>query len=172
MGYTTDFTRKVKVSPPLNEDEISFLEDFNRQRHFKRHGGPLSLASDKPAEAIDYNSTPPEIPGLWMQWIPADEGASIVWDGNEKFYYSEEWMRFLIEYLFSDKAKEYIAYWGSIDGADPRLKNFTCNHVFTGTIYAQGEIKEDKWKLRVRNNEVSAIYCKNNPHAPKAQATP
>lgn len=171
MGYTTDFTRHVKVSPPLNEDEISFLEDFNRQRHFKREGGPLSLTKDSAKEALDYNNTHPEIPGLWMQWVSNEDGNFIHWDGNEKFYNSPKWMEFLIDYLFSEKAREYVTYWASVEGADPRLKNFTFNHIFNGTIYAQGEIKEDKWRLRVKNNEVTVVYNKNNPHNPENYTT-
>ena len=39
MGYTTDFWGSVTIEPPLNEHEVSFLNDFAHTRRMARHKG-------------------------------------------------------------------------------------------------------------------------------------
>ena len=155
MGYHTDFTGEVKVSPPLNLDEQSFLSDLNETRRMKRTKGPLFVAGGDNSSALDVingNTSDPTQPGLWCKWEPADSGHVIRWDGAEKFYDSEEWMRYLIDNLLSEKGREYVEKHHS---GDPRLNRFTFDHVVNGTIEAQGEIDEDKWLLIVKNNVVT-----------------
>lgn len=155
MGYHTDFSGVVSVTPPLNADEQSFLEDFNRSRRMKRVKGPLFVLGNDDSrvlDVIDGNRPDPTQPGLWCKWEPADDGHIIQWDGAEKFYDSEEWMRFLIDNLLSEKGKEYVDKYHS---GDPRLNRFTFNHTVNGMIEAQGEIEDDKWVLVVKDNVVS-----------------
>ena len=74
---------------------------------------------DHEPDIIDYNSPPKGQPGLWCQWVPTHDGKFIVWDGNEKFYNSAEWMTYLIEHFIGDrpKAKKEL----------PFLQGHTCN---------------------------------------------
>lgn len=156
MGYTTDFTGKVKVEPALNADEISFLNDFNNTRHMHRVRGPLfapaDLGAGKDLDVIDGNSPDPSQPGLWCQWVPSSDGKSISWDENEKFYCSAEWMTYLIDNLLSETGRAYVEKHHS---GDTRLDNFTFNHVVNGVIKAQGEDPQDRWNLIAKSNAVT-----------------
>lgn len=156
MGYTTDFTGEITVTPPLNASEISFLYDFNNSRRVDRKSGPLVVSGgpnpkyDDP-DIRNYNNPPADQPGLWCQWEATNEGESIEWDGNEKFYYADLWMKYLVDNLFGPQARAYI---NQHVGEDPRLKDFTCDHVLEGQIQAQGEDPDDRWVLVVEKNVV------------------
>lgn len=160
MGYTTFFSGSVTVTPPLNEDEISFLEDFNKTRRMHRANGPLFVGGegwhkhDNPDEVYDSNRPDPDQPGLWCQWIPSEDGAEIEWDEGEKFYDSADWMHYIVHQLLAPTARPYIDQHVK---EDPRLKSFTCDHVVDGEIYAEGEESDDRWKLKVTNNVVEVV---------------
>lgn len=156
MGYHTEFEGEIRVDPPLNADEQSFLEDFIETRHMNRVKGPLHIStgynSFSDLDVIDGNNPDSTKPGLWCKWETADNGHVIRWSGAEKFYDSEEWMQYLIDNLFSKSGKKYVTLHHS---GDARLNNFTFNHVFNGMIEAQGEEPTDKWILVVKDNVVS-----------------
>lgn len=117
MGYTTTFDGFVSVRPKLNEEEIQRLKDFSKERH----GGNID----------NYSG----FPGLYCQWVPSQDGTEIIWDGNEKFYDSVEWMQYIIDKMFP-------------------------THKFSGVIYAQGEETGDVWDLIVKNNVASVKKVK------------
>lgn len=149
MGYTTDFDGQIDVVPPLNEAEIAFLNKFAGTRRMDCEQGPYYVdrsgfaGQDDDPKVRDHNHPPEGQPSLWCQWVPADEGDAIVWDGNEKFYESPEWMAYLIEHFI---------------GKNPKAKSelpFLQGHVLNGTISAQGEEPSDMWLLHVKDNVVS-----------------
>ena len=151
MGYTTQFRGQVMIEPPLSADEVSYLKKFAETRRMDRANGPYYvdgsglLGQAHEHDVRDYNSPPEGQPGLWCQWVPTDDGSAIEWDGNEKFYYSEEWMRYLIEHFI---------------GSNPLAKSqlpFLQPHVLNGEILAQGEDMDDRWKLVVKDNVVTRI---------------
>ena len=152
MGYTTDFSGQVNVDPPLNQAEIEYLNKFNRTRRMKRGKGPYFVdgsgwyGQGLDADVTDYNNPPAGQPGLWCQWRPTDDGTAIEWDGGEKFYNSVEWMEYLIEHFLKPGAV-----------AANELSFLQANHVLNGTIKAQGEDMDDRWKLVVTDNVVSTI---------------
>lgn len=182
MGYTTEFQGEIRIDPPLNDDEISFLNDLAGTRRMMRKLGPLFVGGSgfygqgDDADIIDSNTpsgerldrwswrTPVEgwikyyeengQPGLWLQWRPNDDGTALRWDGGEKFYNSEEWMRYLIDKLLSPMAGDYLIQHGR---EDERLSSFTYDHTLNGVIHAQGEEDDDMWKLVVENNVVTAM---------------
>jgi hypothetical protein len=158
MGYTTDFDGEFTVSPPLNAEEISYLKDFSGTRRMDRENGPFFVKGEGqfgqgggPDTIRNHNAPDVTQPGLWCQWVPTEDGTAIVWDGNEKFYESARWIKYLIDNLFSPKA---AANREAIIAADERGANFTFNHIVNGTVYAQGEDPDDKWLLLVKDNEV------------------
>lgn len=159
MGYTTDFMGSISVEPPLNESEISFLQDLSQTRRMGRVKGPLYVGGETAAgggyskDIHDYNEPPEDQPSLWLQWVPTEDGTAIEWDGNEKFYYSEEWMTYIIDNLFASSARDYVSRHHT---GDKRLNDFTFNHVFNGSIIAQGEDPSDRWKLIVTDNTVTS----------------
>lgn len=178
MGYTTDFYGQIDITPPLNEHEASYLQEFNRSRRMERTFGPYFVKGDGdfgqgngPDTILGYNSSHNEQPGLWCQWVPGDgytatdSGHKVVdygcleWDQGEKFYQSAEWMKYLIDHFLKPNAmlQERLKNgWFEQNGypVDERFAHFTFDHVLNGEIEAQGEDHGDRWYLIVENNIV------------------
>jgi hypothetical protein len=149
MGYTTEFSGRIAVVPPLSADEIAYLNKFGKTRRMTRKSGPYTVdgtglhgqdtsdgdvIADEPSEGQ---------PGYWCQWVPTDDGTAIEWDGGEKFYESEEWMRYIIEHFL---APTHICPLPILTG-----------HICNGSILAQGEEITDRWQLIVADNVVSTV---------------
>lgn len=163
MGYTTDFSGSVTVSPPLNEAEQTYLRKFSDTRRMDRERGPYFVDGTGPfgqgndPDIRDHNRQPQEQPGLWCQWVPSDGGGGIEWNGAEKFYDSEEWMRYLIDtFLKPGCTVEREMEDGQLpDEIAAYFADFTFDHVCNGEIEADGEDPDDFWLLRVVDNEVT-----------------
>ena len=146
MGYTTDFNGGFGITPTLSPAMRKFLMKFNEVRHMKRrlperqHGvegeffvdGGGDYGQDQDATIIDYNVPPRTQPELWCQWRPNDDGTAIEWDGGEKFYEYEAWLRYLIDKVLAPN-----------------------KYVLNGAVLWQGEDIEDRGKLIVKNNKVT-----------------
>lgn len=170
MGYSTDFWGEVRIDPPLNASEKSYLQDFASTRRMKRENGPYFVKAtgfmgQGPDEDVqEYNGPDITQPGLWCQWVPTEDGSALEWDGGEKFYSSVEWMKYLINAFLSSEAKlktdlEEGAFEAQAWPVDERFKDFTFDHVVNGEIDAQGEDLDDRWKLTVEDNEVRTFYA-------------
>ena len=149
MGYNTDFEGKINIEPVLNDEGREFLQKFAGTRRMDRKNGPyfvdgkgfMGQANDD--DVISHGNPPEGQPSLWCQWVPSEDGDAIVWDGEEKFYESPEWMAYLIKHFL---------------GTNPLAKSdlpFLQGHILNGTISAQGEESDDMWLLHVRDNVVS-----------------
>lgn len=143
MGYTTEFSGKIEISPPLNQEEINFINAFSQTRHMTREENEYFIDTNGDGKVIDYNTPPKGVPGLWCQWVVTEDGKFIEWDGNEKFYNAVKWMEYIIDHFIASCAiaKEHLPFLQA---------NHTCN----GKIFAQGEEIDDRWTLVVRNNVV------------------
>ena len=145
MGYTTTFTGRIEISPPLDSAEIDFLLEFADHRRMHRRSGPYGMTDGyNNPDVIDYNEEHPGQPSLWCQWIPTEDGTAIEWDEGEKFCGAEEWMRYLIDHFLKPGCHAI--------GQVPGIKG---GHVCNGTIDAEGEEQGDVWKLVVENNVVT-----------------
>lgn len=82
---------------------------------------------------IDYNREPAGVPGLWLQWVPTEDGTAIKWDEQEKFYDYVAWLKFLIEH--------FLASWG---------------YILNGRVNWQGHDMDDRGVIIVENNIVMA----------------
>lgn len=174
MGYTTEFSGAVTIEPPLNEAEVSFLNDFRGTRRMKRSGGPYFVKGngyagqdDGPDVIQDHNYPPDGQPGLWCHWEATLDGHSILWDGGEKFYDSAEWMSYIINHFLKPNA---VASFDLIASArqDARFLDFTFDHVVNGVIDAEGEDNSDVWRLIVEDNIVktsTATFSFSEPTA-------
>ena len=149
MGYTTDFSGTFKVEPPLNQEEIAFLNKFSRTRRMECKQGPyyvdrggLAGQDHDDKEITDYNSPPQGQPGLWCDWVASDDGTEIEWDGGEKFYHADKWIEYLIEHFVgpNPKAKSHLT--------------FIQPHVISGTVDAAGEVPDDRWRMVVTDSVV------------------
>jgi hypothetical protein len=146
MGYTTEFSGQISINPPLNEQEIEYLCDFCATRHMERGKGiyyvDASHGHGDNSDVPDYNNNG-KLPGLWCHWVSTDDGTALEWDEGEKFYNAEEWMRFVIDHFLRPG---HLAPMEFLQG-----------HTLNGSILAQGEDINDRWRLIVENNEVSRI---------------
>lgn len=149
MGYTTEFEGSISVDPPLSAEEIEFLTKFAGTRRMYRTKGPYFVHGSGYAgqgeddDILNHNRPPAGQPELWCKWVPTEDGAAIEWSGEEKFYKSAEWMKYLIDHFI---------------GSSPLAKSelpFLQGHVCNGYIDAQGEETSDRWRLFVVNNVVS-----------------
>lgn len=169
LGYTTSFYGQIDIEPPLNEHEVSYINDFSGSRRMKRTGGPYiadpgdsygqyGSGHEPKDEILEYNYPPDGQPGLWCQWVVTSDGKSIQWNGGEKFYDSPEWMSYLINHFLREGAeasKLKPDRFGRTPALpDERFKHFTFDHNLNGDIEAEGEDPGDRWMLVVRNNEV------------------
>lgn len=130
------------------------IVDYNRANGEKK----LILSQLRDAGAWVYEDVvddginePDGQPGLWLQWVPSDDGTCLAWDDGEKFYHPAEWMKYLVTKLLAPSARAYIERHKA---EDPRLAHFTCDHVCNGQIEADGEDPDDRWMLLVQDNVV------------------
>lgn len=162
MGYTTDFDGNLTIEPPLNADQVAYINQFSETRRVKRDEtitetlpDPLRIAvglpvgkdggyyvggsgfrgsNHKQPGIVSYNQAPIEQPGLWCQWVVSDSGDSLEWDGGEKFYKYVSWLEYLIEHFFTP--------WG--------VK-------LNGQIRWQGESPDDRGVIHVRDSVVCDV---------------
>lgn len=65
MGYTTEFTGSIAITPPLNPEEIAYLNKFSDTRRMDREKGPYfvdgtdEFGQGKDPDIHNYNSPPP-----------------------------------------------------------------------------------------------------------------
>lgn len=174
MGYTTDFTGHVTVEPPLNEHEAAYLTAFADSRRFRRVSGPYRTDSDeyRGPDTVDYNEAPEGQPGLWCDWAPTDDRAGIEWDGTEKFYNADQWMAYLIDTFLTPGATLQRELVNRVEGRyyAPEFEHFTFDHVVNGTILAEGEDADDRWRLVVTNNVVERVEVDIADGDPAVQA--
>lgn len=163
MGYQTEFTGHVDVTPPLNQHEVAYLRHFANTRRMARTLGPYFVegggyhGQDHEPDIEDYNRPPQGQPNVWCKWEPTDDGTRIEWNGMEKFYAAEEWMRYLVDhFLRPDAVAQRLGDGGETFGY---FEHFTFDHVVNGVIEAEGEDPGDTWKLIVKDNEVSGIHA-------------
>lgn len=146
MGYSTEYMGRVTFQKKLDEETATFLKKFASTRRMKRTGLPKKygvdgeyyvdgkgpMGQDTDETVVDQNRPPRTQPGLWCQWIPTKDLMGLEWDGGEKFYNGYKWMKYILERILAPKG--YVA---------------------NGVIEAQGEDMNDRWTLKVINNEVS-----------------
>lgn len=164
MGYSTEFEGSFAVTPGLSQEHIDYLYTFSDTRRMKRDpeilkdfpdplrevvGLPLGIdgeffisgkgssGQDKDKSVIDYNEPPSTQPGLWCQWIPANGGNSIEWDGNEKFYDYIGWIKYIIA--------NFMKPWG---------------YSLNGTVKWRGKSFDDIGKIVITDNVVQVHNIK------------
>jgi len=159
MGYTTTFRGRIEINPPLNEEEIRFINNFSATRRMDRKKGPYYCGTgfcgqDREPDVVDYNEPPKGQPGLWCQWISTSNGKALVWDGCMKFYNSAEWMKYVIDHFLKPKCKAI---------GQPYAKGIIYGgHVLNGRITAKGEDRGDRWELIVTDNKVTTKKLKKD----------
>ncbi|MGR3938428.1 hypothetical protein [Streptomyces sp. BRA346] len=165
MGYTTTFTGRVTICPPLNPHEIAYLRSFSGTRRMDRTRGPYVIdGSGAFGQGLDkditnYNGPPAGQPGLWCEWVPNDYGTALTWSGGEKFYSAASWMEYLIDTFLKPDADLAAELRAPVRGRTypPEFERFTFDHEVNGVIVAQGEDPNDLWDIRVSDNAVVTV---------------
>ena len=162
MGYSTDFSGSIQITPPLNPQEVAFINQFADTRRMDRKLGPYFIDQDgnygqnHKADILDYNSPPEGQPGLWCQWEAELDGSCLKWNGAEKFYNSSDWMAYLLEHFICEVPAAKLI--------DPdTLGWLPGGHTASGVIYALGEEYEDAWRLIVEDGHVFTQAAENLP---------
>lgn len=165
MGYTTQFDGEFTLDKPLAPEHKAYLDALATTRRMKRNpaitatfpdpvreaaglplgddaefyvGSTASFGQDRTPDVVDYNDTPSDQPGLWLQWIPDEKGSVIEWDGNEKFSFYVEWLEYLIAKLLTP--------WG---------------YKLSGEVGWSGEGSSDHGVIYVNGDKVEAVADTN-----------
>lgn len=164
MGYTTEFTGSIAIEPPLNEHELAYLKRFSATRRMERKRGPYYCGTgyagqDHEPDVTDYNRPCADQPGKWCQWEPSEDGRELAWNGVEKFYYSLEWMAYLIDTFLAPGARLAGELASPTEGwyYAPEFAHFTFDHVLNGVIDAAGEEEGDVWQIVVTDGVVTYV---------------
>lgn len=151
MGYSTDFTGEIAIDPPLNAQEIEYLNAFSTTRH---HDGkdPYAVSNDLGMPKTipsGYNITGLGKPGLWCNIVPTHDGHLLVWNGSEKSYDMTAWMKYIITHFLGHAPVAKIR--------EPERFAFLQGHSLNGVLEAQGEEHDDRWELIVEDNIVKVV---------------
>ncbi len=158
MGYETIFKGSFYFNKSPSEKLKTYINSFSKTRHMKRDpeiikkidlnwkehcfNGILGIEgsyyikenTENDNSILNYNTPPSEQPGLWCDWI-INECGNLCWDGIEKFYSYDIWLKYLIEHFFKSE-----------------------NLILNGEVRFEGQDSEDKGFIIVKNNIVSKIY--------------
>ena len=106
--------------------------DQNQAPGLPSYGNPLDFDawSRQKEAAIADNAQP----GLWCQWVPGEDGATLEWDQGEKFSEYVAWIRYLI--------RNMLKPWG---------------YSLNGEVSWLGEDADDRGVIYCCNNEVEAV---------------
>ena len=159
MGYTTTFEGEFRLDRPLSAEQCAYLNAFSDTRRMRRDPAappPCPIRSAKPSGSPSGRRGPgssvePDSPGrtgridprlqqtaegpagTLVPVGPGGDGATLRWNGAEKFYAYTEWLKYLIEH--------FLAPWGC------RVR---------GTVRWSGEDPEDVGMIIVDDNAVRA----------------
>ena len=122
----------------MNRDEGPYFVD-----------GPGFMGQDRTPGVKNFNSPPNLQPSLWCQWTPTSDGGGLEWDQGEKAYDMAEWLEYLIDHFLKPSA------YASRGDVASQFKDFTFDHVVSGTVNAYGEAPDDFWRIVVKDNKVS-----------------
>lgn len=81
-----------KLEPDFNDKEYHDVLYANPYDHEKRKAFEFEKYG-----CVDLNEVNPGMPSFYCQWIPTEDCQGIEWDGGEKFYSAEKWLKYIIE---------------------------------------------------------------------------
>jgi hypothetical protein len=144
MGYSTDFYGSFVTDKPVDDETYNLLYGLATTRRMVRNVDPIygvdgefyidgmgDYGQDRDASIVDYNRPPRTQPGLWCQWLIQEDRRTIEWDGGEKFYEYDNWIRYIVAEIL-----------------EPR------GYILNGRVKWQGEYREDYGEIRIENNRV------------------
>jgi hypothetical protein len=147
MGLHTSYLGHIAIDPPLAWQEVQFLQSFGHTRHWDSGDALLRIAAhpsgDEPSDDIDaYNRPAPGMPGLWCPWTVCQDGCCLRWDGAEKPYGAEQWLRYLLEMFLRPGAAAAGTEVASAHG-------LTCDHRLDGVVVGERQETGELFSLEV-----------------------
>lgn len=173
MGYTTDFTGKLKVLEKVSPDFFNYINRFNNVRHMKRNPkiikalyntwflqcfdgelgpeGDFFIMNDNicgqthDKSIVDYNMPPSNQPGLWCQWKLETVNPLSV-DNKEPIEAFLEW----------DGGEKFYYY---IEWLEYMIETFFApkSYHLSGCLLAIGESSDDARYIVVENNVIQVF---------------
>lgn len=115
MHHDTDCIGCIRVTPPLNEEEIDALLDLAHSERTLR-GTPTGRGNS-------------DVPFARASWDVCPDGCCLWWDGCEE----DKWIGPTLEFL--------VDHWfrlGAVGEGHPKLAAFTFDHVLDGLMAVRG----------------------------------
>ena len=137
MGYSTDFFGRFELNKELDDEMFNFLKAFNDTRRMKRNldgfgiEGEFYVGEETIGSIIDEYKPPSTQPSSFCQWTPTEDRKGIECDEGEKFDFYTEWLVYLINKILAPNG-----------------------YVLNGTIEWEGDDREDRGKIIVKDNKV------------------
>ena len=114
--HDSGFIGCIRVSPPLNDDEVAFLRDL--------------AGSGRTLRSTPTGRGNTDVPFARMAWEACDEGCCLSWDDDRE---TTEWMQpsltFLIDHLFRAGAEGEGRH---------QFEGFAFDHVLRGMVVGRG----------------------------------
>jgi hypothetical protein len=115
MHYDPDFIGCIRVSPPLNEEEVDFM---------------VALAdSERTLRSTPTGRGNSDVPFARMAWDVCLQGCCLWWTGDEEEKWIGPTVQFLVEHWFRR---------GAVGQGHPKLAAFTFDHVLDGVLAIRG----------------------------------
>lgn len=160
MGYDTDIEGCFHLDKPLDKATADLIKGLCSTRRMKRDLTKLGMSKeeaddygiegefyippktnlfgmDRDASIIDFNTPPSTQPNLWCKWIYDESQNCIKWNGAEKFYKPELWIKYLVENILDPGYK--------VNGK----ATFSCQYI------------DESGEIIIDDNKVTIIYAKS-----------
>ena len=134
----------IRVSPPLNEDEIDALLDL--------------AESGRTLRSTPTGRGNPEVPFARVAWEVCLDGCCLWWTGDEESRWVAPSLEFLVEHWFRR---------GAAGETHPKFADFTFDHVLEGVVVVRGP--DGCTVVEARGNAVSSRLV---PHPCESARTP
>ena len=146
--HDSDFIGCIRVSPPLNDDEMDFLRDL--------------AESGRTLRSTPTGRGNPAVPFARLAWESCDDGCCLSWDHHrEATTWMEASLTFLIDHLFRAGAEGEGRH---------QLEGFTFDHVLSGVVVARGHRDAGAALVEVTDNVVTErpvpAPCSENQPSP------
>lgn len=153
VGLHATFVGHIAIDPPLAPGEVDVVRALNRTRRWDGPGGALRTSThpvdnECPDDATEaYHRPAPGARGLWCPWTACERGHCLHWDGVEKPYQGEEWLRWTIDTLLRPGAVVAGTGWA-------QRHSLTCDHLLEGMIVGERHETSELLALKVSSNTV------------------
>lgn len=151
MAYSIDYVGHIKVTPPLNEAEFSYLTAFCESTHefgmgkYDVSDNPRAPHPDGGARVLER---PKDLPDVFCPWLPSCAGRCLVIpdDGSDRRD-AAVWLQFLVDHFLKPGGH------ASRTGID-EFASFTFDHSLDAVVAAHRSDSGALWLIRADGDEV------------------